>query len=156
MQDIDLTLHEYLKNSGIIRRMENVFTYQEMSETWEDVIKIIAEERVKREDISNYIIQRAINYICEHYQEGITQEEVSRKLEITPEYLSALFNREMGITFSVFLKQFRISHAKRLLKGSDMKIYEVAEMVGYSDAKYFARVFKEEYGVTPGEYRQVN
>lgn len=156
LQDIDLTLRDHLKNSGIIRRMENVLSWEELLSAWEDVIKIIVEERVKREDISNYIIQRAINYIREHYQEGITQEEVSRKLEITPEYLSALFNREMGITFSVFLKKFRLSHAKRLLKGSDMKIYEVAETVGYSDAKYFARVFKEEYGVTPGEYRQMN
>ena len=156
LQDIDLTLHEYLKNSGIINRMENVFTYREMSETWEDVIKIIAGKRVKRENISNYIIQRAINYIREHYQEGITQEEVSRKLDITPEYLSALFSRELGIGFSRFLRRFRISHAKRLLKGTDMKIYEIAEAVGYSDAKYFARIFKEEQGVTPGEYRQLN
>lgn len=111
---------------------------------------------MKREDISNYVIKKAINYIREHYQEGITQEEVSRKLEITPEYLSTLFNREMGINFSLFLKQFRISHAKRLLKGTNMKIYEIAEAVGYSDAKYFARVFKEEQGISPGEYRQMN
>ena len=49
-----------------------------------------------------------------------------------------------------------MSHAKRLLKGSDMKIYEVAKAAGYSDPKYFQRVFKEEVGVSPGEYRQMN
>lgn len=156
LQDIDPMLCEHLKNSGIISRMENIFTFKELQDAWKDMIKIITGTRVKREDISNYVIKRAINYIREHYQEGITQEEVSRKLEITPEYLSALFNREMGINFSLFLKQFRISHAKRLLKGTDMKIYEIAEAVGYNDAKYFARVFKEEQGITPGEYRQMN
>ena len=106
LQDIDQGLHEHLKNSGILRRMESVITWKELQGAYEDMIKAVAGARVKREDISNYVIKKAINYIREHYQEGITQEEVSRKLEITPEYLSTLFNREMGINFSLFLKQF--------------------------------------------------
>ena len=81
-------------------------------------------------------------------------EEVARKLEITPEYLSALFNREMNINFSIFVKEFRISHAKRLLKGTNLKIYEIAQMVGYQDPKYFNRVFKEVQGISPGEFRE--
>lgn len=156
LRDIDKVLHEQLQNSGIVQRLENVLTFKELKDIWEDIIRIILRNREEREDISNYIIKKAINYIREHYQQEITQEEMSRKLEITPEYLSALFKREVGIGFSLFLKRFRISHAKRLLKGTDMKVYEIAEKVGYSDAKYFARVFKEEMGVTPGEYRQMN
>ncbi|MFT4007649.1 MAG: helix-turn-helix transcriptional regulator, partial [Lacrimispora sp.] len=74
-------------------------------------------------------------------------------LEITPEYLSTLFNKEMEVNFSVFLKNFRISHAKRLLKGTDLRIYEVAQAVGYHDSKYFIRVFKEVTGISPGEFR---
>ena len=70
-------------------------------------------------------------------------------------FRSILFSREVGINFSVFLKRFRISHAKRLLKGTDLKVYEIAGAVGYSDPKYFQRVFKEEIGVSPGEYRQM-
>ena len=69
-------------------------------------------------------------------------------------YKRQLFNREMGENFSTFLRKFRISHAKRLLKGTDMKVYEIAEAVGYTDPKYFARVFKDELGVSPGDYRQ--
>ncbi len=156
LKDIDSALQEHLENSGILGRMENALTFEELHGAWIDVIKTITGERVKREEISNYIIQKAIQYIREHYQEGITQEEVSRKLEITPEYLSTLFSREMGINFSLFLKRFRMSHAKRLLKGTDKRIYEIARMVGYSDVKYFARVFKEEQGVTPGEYRRMD
>ena len=74
-------------------------------------------------------------------------------LNITPEYLSMLFKREMGMNFSIFLKEFRISHAKRLLKETDMKIYEVAQECGYSNSNYFARIFKEVTGVSPAEYR---
>ena len=156
LKEIDSALQEHLENSGILGRMENALIFEELYGAWMDTIKTITGERVKREEISNYIIQKAIQYIREHYMEGITQEEVSRKLEITPEYLSTLFSREMGINFSLFLKRFRMSHAKRLLKGTDKRIYEIARMVGYSDVKYFARVFKEEQGVTPGEYRKLD
>ena len=75
LQDIDLTLHEYLKNSGIINRMENVFTYREMSETWEDVIKIIAGKRVKREKISVITLSRGQSIISA----STTRKELRRK-----------------------------------------------------------------------------
>lgn len=156
LQDIDKSLYQHLKNANLLRNIEAAVTWAELEQAYRDVIQVITGARVKREDISNYVIKRAISYIREHYQEGLTLEEVSRKLSITPEYLSTLFNREMGINFSAFLKQFRMSHAKRLLKGTDRKIYEIAGDVGYSDPKYFQRVFKEEVGVSPGEYRQMN
>ena len=156
LQDIDRSLYGHLKSTNLLRNMETAVTWNELKQAYGDVVQVVAGTKTKREDISNFVIKRAINYIREHYQEGITQEEVSRELEITPEYLSTLFNREMGINFSTFLKQFRMSHAKRLLKGTDMKIYEIAKATGYSDPKYFQRVFKEEIGVSPGEYRQMN
>ncbi len=155
LQEIDSSMYQHLKNRNLLRNIETAVTWHELWQAYQDVIQTITDTRAKREDISNYVIKRAINYIREHYQEGLTQEEVASVLEITPEYLSTLFNREMGINFSVFLKQFRMSHAKRLLKGTDLRVYEIAAAVGYSDPKYFQRVFKEEIGVSPGEYRQM-
>lgn len=156
LRDLDQSKYEQLVNAGILRYIESAITFEELKEAFSDVVKIVSGPKARREDISNYVIKKAINYIREHYQEGLSLEEVSRRLDITPEYLSTLFNREVGINFSVFLKRFRLSHAKRMLKGSEMKIYEIAEAVGYSDAKYFARVFKEEEGVSPVEYRQMD
>lgn len=110
-------------------------------------------DRNKKEGISNYTISRTLEYIRTHYKEGISLEKTAEVLNITPEYLSMLFKREMGMNFSVFLKEFRISHAKRLLKGTDMKIYEVAQECGYSNSNYFTKVFKEVTGISPAEYR---
>lgn len=155
LQEIDPDRYQHLRDKNLLRNLEGAVTWHEMESAYLDVIQAIEGARTKREDISNYVIKRAINYIREHYQEGLTQEEVAAVLEITPEYLSTLFNREMGINFSSFLKQFRLSHAKRMLKGTDQKVYEIANAVGYSDPKYFQRVFKEEIGVSPGEYRQM-
>jgi len=153
LMDFDRPLHDVLKSANILKMLESVKTKNELRNACRDFIRILQNPEKKREDISNYVIKKAISYIREHYSEGISLEEVSRKLEITPVYLSTLFNREMGINFSVFLKQFRISHAKRLLKGSDMKIYEIAKAVGYQDPKYFTKVFKEEQGISPGDFR---
>lgn len=156
LQDIDLTLYNHLTNGNLLRNMEAAVTWHELEYAYRDLVQAVTSARTKREDISNYVIKKAISYIRENYQKGLTLEEAASVLEITPEYLSTLFNREVGINFSTFLKQFRMSHAKRLLKGSNMKIYEIAGAIGYSDPKYFQRVFKEEIGVSPGEYRQMN
>lgn len=134
----------------------NLITEGEFRRYFQEVVEIIQESRDKKEDIGNYAIRRAINHIREHYGENISLDMLAEQLEITPEYLSALFNKEVGINFSTFLKRFRISQAKRLLKGTDQKIYEIAYQVGYNDPKYFNRVFKEEIGVSPGDYRQNN
>lgn len=156
LQEIDLRAYEQLANQYILKKMSEARSFHELEKLLYSSTSLILSTQGKKEDISNYTIKRAINYIREHYKEGITQEELARKLEITPEYLSTLFYREMNVNYSTFLKQFRISHAKRLLKGTEMKIYEIAESVGYSDPKYFIRVFKEVVGQSPKEYRQQN
>lgn len=155
LRDIDKTQYTHLKSANIMRNLERAVTRHELENAWCDISQSLFGNAIQREDISNYVIKKAINYIREHYKEGITLEEISGELDITPEYLSTLFTREVGIKFSVFLKQFRISHAKRLLQGTEKKIYEIAQEVGYSDVKYFQRVFKEEIGVSPGDYRQM-
>lgn len=155
VKEIDKPTYEQIQNADLISMCSDAVTLHEMEDAYRDGIKILINPKRVKEDISNYTIKRAINYIREHYQEGITLEEVAGKLGITPEYLSILFNRETDVNFSAFLRRFRISHAKRLLKGTDLKIYEIAEQVGYNDSKYFARVFKEELGISPVDYRQM-
>ncbi len=73
-------------------------------------------------------------------------------MNITPEYLSRLFTKEIGKSFSDYLKEYRIDKAKKLLVNNKLKIYEIAEKVGYSDPKYFCKVFKESTGMSPKEY----
>ena len=131
-------------------------TRSELYNIFECIVQVFLENMTERQNISNYVILRAIDYIRNHYQEGISLESVAENLDITSEYLSTLFNREVGENFTSFLKKFRISHAKKLLKGTDKKIYEIAAEVGYSDPKYFNRVFKEEEGTPPGDFRALN
>ena len=92
--------------------------------------------------------------IHEFYQSGITLNEIADKLNITPEYLGSQFHKEVGVNFSTYIRDFRISKAKELLIGTQLKLYKIAEQVGYTDPKYFSRVFRECTGQLPEEYRK--
>ena len=72
----------------------------------------------------------------------------------SPEYLSTLFKKETGNTFSEFIKNERISFAKRLLKQTNLPISMISENVGFDSLAYFSSVFKSVMGCTPREYRQ--
>ncbi len=155
LENSEKQMYEQIEAMSYMNKIRSSFLLEEMDRILDELCETIYIQSEQKEDISNYAIKRAISYIRMHYQENIMLEELANKLDITPEYLSTLFNREVGVNFSTFLKDFRISHAKRLLKGSDKKIYEIAEEVGYSDSKYFNRVFKEKVGISPREYRQL-
>ncbi|MFD0616130.1 response regulator [Paenibacillus sp. GCM10027629] len=102
------------------------------------------------------IVQKTMRIIHEQFQEGITLEEVASSLRITPEYLSGLFTKEVKSNFSAYVKNYRIKQSKSLLLKPQLKIFEISQMVGYSDPKYFSRVFKEVTGLSPAEYRNMN
>ena len=154
--EVNPEAYKLLQSQDLEKAASEMVTAGELESCFRKAVDIIIESKDKKEDIRNYAIRRAINFIREHYSENISLDMLAERLEITPEYLSALFNKEVGINFSTFLKQFRISQAKRLLKGTDEKIYAIAQQVGYNDPKYFNRVFKEEMGMSPGDYRQKN
>lgn len=154
--EVNPEAYKLLQKQDLERTASGMITFGELETCFRKAVESILESKDKKEDIRNYAIRRAISFIREHYSENISLDMLADRLEITPEYLSTLFNKEVGINFSTFLKRFRISQAKRLLKGTDEKIYSIALQVGYNDPKYFNRVFKEEVGVSPGDYKQKN
>jgi two-component system response regulator YesN len=94
-------------------------------------------------------------YISEHYMEQITLDHIARELYLNPVYLGSLFKSKTGISFTNWLLSVRIEKAKELLKTTRHSIYEVAELVGYSDAKHFSRLFFKIEGIKPIEYRKL-
>lgn len=101
-------------------------------------------------------VKKAQSMIHEFYADGITLNEIADRLNMTQEYLGSQFHKEVGENFSTYIRNYRLSKAKELLIGTQMKQYEIAEKVGYADAKYFARVFRECVGMSPAEYRKSN
>lgn len=110
-------------------------------------------------DIELYspIVALAKNHIDNHYmQEDLSLQEIADKFDISPSYLVRLMKQELGKTFVEYLTDIRMENAKKMLKEENIniKIYQVAQLVGYGSQHYFSRVFKKEVGVTPLEYKQ--
>lgn len=101
----------------------------------------------------NDIVTDAEQFIHTHYAEPISLALLADELHISPNYLSALFHRELGESYNKYVTRVRMEHATRLMKAQpELKMYEIAEAVGYISAKHFTCVFKQYYGITPGEY----
>lgn len=94
------------------------------------------------------------DYIHSHYAENIDLNSVAKMVNISPSHLSVLFKKEIGQNFSSYLIEYRMQIAKRLLANSDICIYEIAEQTGYSNASYFGKAFKKQFGISPEEFRK--
>ena len=88
------------------------------------------------------------------YDQGITLEEMADKLFVSEEYLSSQFKKEIRVGFKEMVRTLQIERIKELLTNTKLKLNQIAELAGYSDAKYMSRVFKDEVGVLPSEFRK--
>ena len=101
------------------------------------------------------VVARVRSYIARHLAEDIGLEQVAREVYLSPAYLSRLFHDESGQTFLDAVTEARVEHACALLADRpDLSVSSVSREAGYSDPKYFARVFKSRTGRTPSEYRR--
>lgn len=143
---------------SIITQITNAMSSQEAADQFRKILDIIGNQAMEGEkagkETENGLVLTALAYIRENYAKDIGLTDTAAVCGISQEHLSKLFYREMGINFSHFLQNFRISAAKRLLDTGSHKVYEVAEMVGFHDQKYFVTVFKKICGVTPSVYRK--
>ncbi|MEA5085235.1 MAG: response regulator [Lachnospiraceae bacterium] len=86
----------------------------------------------------------------------ITLQNISEQFYINKKYLSTLFKKETGIRFTDFVNYYKIEHAKILLTYSNLKLYDVAEKLGFIDTDYFSRLFKKQTGLTPRNFNWNN
>lgn len=98
------------------------------------------------------IILRTLDVIQNGYVGKINQKNLARELGVSPEYFSYLFSKNIGQTFSVFLRNYRIEKAVALYRSNSCSKQDVPYMVGFSDPKYFGQVFRTVMGKSPAEY----
>ncbi|MBB6731206.1 response regulator transcription factor [Cohnella zeiphila] len=100
-------------------------------------------------------IQQAIDYIEEHYLDSeLSIKQVAENIHLNPSYLSTLFKKETGETFTGYVTKLKLQKAQVLLRNTDMKISEICQTVGFDDSTYFSSVFKKHFHVSPSEFRQ--
>jgi YesN/AraC family two-component response regulator len=98
-------------------------------------------------------IQNAVKYINDKLLTGIQQEEVARAANMSRGYFSLCFKDIVGKAFSDYVRSVKIDKAQELLRMTNKPVYWIAEQLGFQDEKYFSRIFREQTGKTPSEFR---
>ena len=138
---------DYIRDMKINEKLTSLLTLI-MAESWHP-------EHTARIGAKKQSLQNIKKYLEEHYTEKICLDDLSEKFYINKFYLTRVFKEQFGITLLSYLDLVRITHAKQLLRFSQLTVEEVGREIGIDEAAYFNRVFKKIEGITPGEYRKM-
>lgn len=100
------------------------------------------------------VIHKAVQYMRENCGQKVTLDEVSRMVYLSPSYFSKVFKKEMGVSFNTYLNRLRIEKSKKLLLRENIRLVDIATLVGFEDQSYFTKVFKRVTGASPNRYRE--
>ncbi|MEG2440699.1 MAG: response regulator [Acetivibrio sp.] len=145
---IELGVTRYLTKPTNPKELISVLTKIEQEK---ESIEITTEKEER--EVDNLLVKKAREYVERNYSKKIALKEIAADLYISPNYLCELFKRHMGKNLSEYIIEYRMEKAKKFLLQLEYKISDIAEMVGFGDAKYFSSAFKKMYEITPLEYR---
>jgi len=147
-----------------LKNIEQYLHYGEQEENTKDyliskfnenvrgIINIFEESRVIYKD---NVVMQACQYVIEHIDEEISLITISESLSISKNYFCSLFKKETGENFLSFVTRMKMKRAQFLLREENLRVYEVCDLLGYTDTTYFTRLFKKYTNMTPNEYKKV-
>lgn len=148
---LEYTYPKYQKSAMYEEHTEEALkkNIQQLTETW---CQFDGQQHHKRS--FRLVIKKACDYAEKSYMQEISLLQIADYVGLSVSHFSVLFKQHTGDSFVNYLNKFRIEKAKQLLLEPDLKIYQVADMVGFSSMPYFNRVFKNITGLAPNEYRK--
>ena len=130
------------------KRLESKKTSSTLSQ---EVLKALESINICGDE--NGFVKQVCEFLSENKNLEMTMEEISANLNFSKDYFGKLFKKNFGVTFNRFFTLVKIEYAKELLLSGGYKTYQVAEILGYSGADYFTKVFREVTGKTPSEFK---
>lgn len=159
---LDEILHIYrnaLPEEKELIRFRNIYRFAQIDELMEELTGWIIEFHrrldLEYEDYKNKSrMEEAISYIRDNFDKDLNMAVVSNHVSMNYSLFSYAFKQYTGKNFVNYLKEIRMSEAKRLLIQTDLRVIEISQKVGYENEKHFMKIFKKECGVSPTEYRK--
>ncbi len=136
----------------------NVGYYEKLADFIRDCIAELYDEadamRFEQDETSkHWCVERAEEYICKNYENGMALSSVASLYFINEKYLGRIFKKQTGKTFHEYLTDVRLEKSTELLL-KKYSVISVSHMCGFMNVTYFNRCFKRKYGISPGEYRK--
>jgi YesN/AraC family two-component response regulator len=110
--------------------------------------------KIEDENLPSSTIERVLQYLEKAPLDQITLKDAAEYVHMNPSYLSQLFKQQLNKKFVDYITELRIEESKRLLLNTSLRMFEIAERVGYSDLAYFSNNFKRITGCSPSEFRK--
>ncbi|QUL54315.1 response regulator [Paenibacillus tritici] len=125
-------------------------------ENWQGGLKSLLRRLFKgnSQTPDSRLVQEIREYLNQNYAQEMTLQHIAERFFISRENVSRKFKQITGENLSDYLTSLRVDKAKTLLQNTNLRLSQIAELVGYEDEKYFSRVFKKTAGVSPREYRK--
>lgn len=117
------------------------------------VCAVRASEELEQTRVQHAATTAIVDYLRQNYARPLSLNDISQHFGYTPQYLSSLFHKDIGMTIQAFLQRLRIEEACRLMNDNKQNLTELARSVGYTDAKHFSKIFRQHKGMSPREYR---
>lgn len=136
---------------------ENLYLQEMRDYAMSLLLMELSQEYCHNQDSSDKLptaVVSAREWIKNHYYQSFDVAAIADAVGYSADYLSSLFKRSLGISIVCYTNQLRIKTAKTLLSNYDVSIREAAFSCGFSDEKYFMKVFKQLEGITPSQYKK--
>ena len=157
LRALDYLLKPCQEQELILTVEEALHLYDRLGSNPEAVLRGDIADGAGEEDLADrrmgQIRENIERYIREYYSTEISMQSVARAMNYSDAYFCKLFKQCFKVNFSAWLNEYRIDRAREMLQNTRLSVREVSTACGYSDANYFARVFKRVTGKTPSEYR---
>jgi two-component system response regulator YesN len=111
-------------------------------------------ESDEKSGFKSRLVYNVEKYITDNTRRSLTLAEIAEKHYISVPYLCSVFKKETKRTVATFILKAKMDDAKEMLKDRRLKLKDIAELLGYQNANYFTKVFKQSEGVTPSAYRE--
>lgn len=143
---------------GVWRYLVKPVQFRKLLQTFRELYQTLKNERARtacqtdEPAVTDPLVQFVHEYVRCHCSD-VSLTAVAEELDLTPQYLSRLYRQRTGVRFSDYVHRVRMDEAARLLRCTSYRIYEISDIVGYSNPKNFARRFQSYFGSTPSGYR---
>ena len=112
----------------------------------DEINEVALDNDGRRRDVASLYVYKAKEYIYKNLARPITQREIAKRLNITPEYFSSIFKAACGVTPMRFINRLKLSKIRMLMAREGMKLYEAAECYGFTDPNYVSKLYKKLFG----------
>ena len=115
---------------------------------------LLRQEKNTRNSLSSehQILCRAQQYVTGHVREKLSVPLVAGQVDVSPSYLTALFQKNLHISPGEYIRRVKLQESKQMIREGKWNFTEISEILQYSTVHHFSRQFKEKFGITPSEY----